>query len=274
VAQSLPGVTLRYGCEFLSLEQDATGVTARVRNGAGPVAAVRAAYLVAATAARAEYGTSSASACAARATFWQLRQALYRCDDLYGRIPIGNGPGKGRITHVADDSGDVPDHAGFDAALDLHSIVDKDEDMARQFERTVGVPVKYDLPHVGEWKQNLLLADHYGKGRVFPRRRLGPSRHPDRRIRNETPASAMLDLSWKLAGSLRGWGGPDLLASYESSAGRSAIAMSAPRAMPRLPAQVARPVSARYPRPDRRGTGGERASRRSGRHRAAQDQTR
>jgi len=46
VAQSLPGVTVRYGCEFLSLEQDATGVTARVRNGAGPVAAVRAAYLV------------------------------------------------------------------------------------------------------------------------------------------------------------------------------------------------------------------------------------
>src|SRR5258706_486886 len=35
VAQSLPGVTVRYGCEFLSLEQDATGVTAQVRNGAG-----------------------------------------------------------------------------------------------------------------------------------------------------------------------------------------------------------------------------------------------
>src|SRR5947207_6850008 len=45
VAQALPGVTVRYGCEFLSLEQDATGVTARVRNGAGPVASLRAAYL-------------------------------------------------------------------------------------------------------------------------------------------------------------------------------------------------------------------------------------
>src|SRR5437879_9284659 len=46
VAQALPGVTVRYGCEFLSLEQDASGVTARVRNGAGPVASLRAAYLV------------------------------------------------------------------------------------------------------------------------------------------------------------------------------------------------------------------------------------
>src|SRR5438445_372820 len=46
VAQALPGVTVRYGCEFLSLGQDATGVTAQVRNGAGPVASLRAAYLV------------------------------------------------------------------------------------------------------------------------------------------------------------------------------------------------------------------------------------
>ena len=47
----------------------------------------------------------------------ELRQALYRCDELFDRIPIGNGPGKGRHYHVADDRATLPDHAGLDQAL-------------------------------------------------------------------------------------------------------------------------------------------------------------
>src|SRR2546422_2484122 len=77
--------------------------------------------------------------------------------------------------------------------------------MARQFERTVGVPVKYDMLYVGEWKQNLLLADHYGKGRVFL---AGDSVHlviPTGGLGMNTGIGDAVDLSWKLAGSLRGW---------------------------------------------------------------------
>ena len=32
----------------------------------------------------------------------RLSQALFRRDDLFNRIPIGDGPGKGRHYHVAD----------------------------------------------------------------------------------------------------------------------------------------------------------------------------
>src|SRR5713226_4369023 len=69
--------------------------------------------------------------------------------------------------------------------------------------------------YVGEWKQNLLLADHYGKGRVFL---AGDSVHlviPTGGLGMNTGVGDAIDLSWKLAGSLRGWGGPNLLASYE-----------------------------------------------------------
>ena len=48
------------------------------------------------------------------ANLMQLRQAFYRCDDLFDRIPIGKG---GRHYHVADAHSDVPDRAGFDQAL-------------------------------------------------------------------------------------------------------------------------------------------------------------
>ena len=215
VAQALPGVTVRYGCEFLSLEQDASGVTARVRNGAGPVASLRAAYLVGCDGGASRVRNELGIGLRGEANLLRLRQALYCCDDLYERIPIGNGPGKGRHYHVADDSATLLIMQDSTRHWTLHAIVGEDQDMARQFERTVGVPVKYDMLYVGEWKQNLLLADHYGKGRVFL---AGDSVHlviPTGGLGMNTGIGDAVDLAWKLAGSLRGWGGPKLLASYE-----------------------------------------------------------
>src|SRR5262249_18149022 len=97
----------------------------------------------------------------------------------------------------------------------LHAVVDEPEEMAAQFERTVGVPVPYQMLYVGEWKQNLLLADRYRAGRVFL---AGDSVHlviPTGGLGMNTGVGDAIDLSWKLEATLRGWGGPNLLASYE-----------------------------------------------------------
>ena len=75
------------------------------------------------------------------ANLLQLRQALYRCDDLFERIPIG----KGRHYHVADA------HSTFLIVQDstrhftLHAVVDSDADMKTMFEQTVAMPVKYEM---------------------------------------------------------------------------------------------------------------------------------
>src|SRR5216117_1454138 len=185
------------------------------RNGAGPVASLRAAYLVGCDGGASRVRNELGIGLRGEGNLLQLRQALYCCDDLYERIPIGNGPGKGRHYHVADDSATLLIMQDSTRHWTLHAIVGEDADMARQFERTVGVPVKYDMLYVGEWKQNLLLADHYGKGRVFL---AGDSVHlviPTGGLGMNTGVGDAIDLSWKLAGSLRGWGGPNLLASYE-----------------------------------------------------------
>jgi hypothetical protein len=87
--------------------------------------------------------------------------------------------------------------------------------MAQQFETTIGVPVKYEMLYVGEWKQNLLLADHYGKGRVFL---AGDAVHlmiPTGGLGMNSGVGDAIDLGWKLEATLRGWGGPKLLESYE-----------------------------------------------------------
>src|SRR3989475_9823271 len=104
VAQALPGVTVRYGCEFLSLEQDATGVTAQVRNGAGPVASLRAAYLVGCDDGACRLRQDRGIGLRGEGNPPPLRQGPYFRDGLYARLPIGNAPREGGHYQGADDS--------------------------------------------------------------------------------------------------------------------------------------------------------------------------
>jgi hypothetical protein len=98
----------------------------------------------------------------------------------------------------------------------IHAIVDKDEDMAVQFEKLVGTPVKYQMLHCAKWTQRLLLAEHYLQGRVFI---AGDAAHlviPTGGLGMNTGVGDATDIAWKLAATLQGWGGPKLLPSYEA----------------------------------------------------------
>src|SRR5271168_4238934 len=46
IAETIPSLSVRFGCEFLSLRQDREGVTAKVRTADGGVQELRSAYLV------------------------------------------------------------------------------------------------------------------------------------------------------------------------------------------------------------------------------------
>ena len=145
----------------------------------------------------------------------ELRQALYRCDELFDRIPIGNGPGHGRHYHVADERASFLIMQDSTKHFTLHATVDSDEAMKRQFEQVVGVPVEYEMLSCQQWRQNLLLADRYRDGRVFL---AGDAVHlviPTGGLGMNTGVGDAFDLSWKLAAVLRGWGGANLLDSYE-----------------------------------------------------------
>ena len=175
-----------------------------------------------------------------------LRQALYRCDELYERIPIG----LGRHYHVADAQSTQLIVQDSTRHFTLHSVVERDADMATMFERTVAMPVEYDMLYVGEWRQNLLLADSYGSGRVFL---AGDAVHlviPTGGLGMNTGVGDAIDLAWKLAGTLAGWGGPDSArvlrdrapAGRRTQRGRLALCLA-------RPPQVARRLCAEHPRP-------------------------
>jgi 2-polyprenyl-6-methoxyphenol hydroxylase-like FAD-dependent oxidoreductase len=211
VAETLPSVTVRYGCEFVSFEQDARSVTAEVIEG-GKTSKLTAQYLVGCDGGTSTIRKQLDVKLSGEGNILKLRQALYRCDDLFDRIAIG----KGRHYHVADSQSTQLIVQDSTRHFTLHSVVEKDQDMAAMFEKTVAMPVKYEMLYVGEWRQNLLVADRFMEGRVLL---AGDAVHlmiPTGGLGMNTGVGDAIDLGWKLAGTLQGWGGPGLLASYEA----------------------------------------------------------
>lgn len=214
IAETIPAVTVRFGCEFLSLQQDSDGVTARVRTSDGGTQDLRAAYLVGCDGGTSPVRKELGIKLSGEGNLLGLRQALYHCEELFERLPLGNGPGKGRHYHVADDKATQLIMQDSTKHWTLHSMVETDAEMDRRFENTVGVAVQYQRLSCDPWRQNLLLADRYGKGRVYL---AGDAVHlviPTGGLGMNSGIGDAIDLSWKLAATLRGWGGPNLLASY------------------------------------------------------------
>lgn len=214
VLEQMPTVQVRFGCEFHSFEQDSEGVTATV-HGAGGTETIRARYLVGCDGGGSVVRKQTGIRLRGEGDLMRLRQALFRCDELFDMLPLGNGPGHGRHYHVADDRATFLIMQDSTRHWTLHSRVETDAEMADAFERTIGVPVAYEMLSCQPWRQNLLLADHYRDRRVFL---AGDAAHlviPTGGLGMNTGIGDAIDLSWKLAGTLKGWGGPGLLNSYE-----------------------------------------------------------
>ena len=205
IAEGIPGVDVRFGEELLDFSQDEHGVTARTTNGA-----LRADYLVGCDGGNSTVRNRLGIELRGESLL-ELRQALFRCDDLFERIPIG----QGRHYHIADDQHSFLIVQDDTRHFSLHAKVEHDADMPALFERVCGMPIDYETLYIGKWTQRLMVADAYRDGRVLL---AGDSAHlviPTGGLGMNTGAGDATDLAWKLAGTLRGWGGPGLLASYE-----------------------------------------------------------
>ena len=166
-AEKLPAVDVRYATEFLEFAQDNDGVTVTLRQEDGRVTRLRAAYLVGCDGGGSRVRKQLGIRLRGEGNIARFNQALFHCEELYDHVPIGDGPGRGRHYLVADRAASFLIMQDSKRYWTLHADVESDAEMRRQFETVVGVPVKYEMVYCGEWRQNLLLAEHYGAGRVF-----------------------------------------------------------------------------------------------------------
>ena len=215
-AEILPSVTVLRSTKFVGLSQIDNHVEARVVCEDGVTKNLRADYLVGCDGGASQVRKELGIRLEGEGNIARLRQGLFYCEELYERLPLGDGPGKGRHYLVA---GGPPTFMIMQSSTKhwtVHSAVESDEAMRVMFERIVGVPVDYQMLYCAEWKQNLLLAERYGHGRVFL---AGDAVHlviPTGGLGMNTGVGDAVDLGWKLAATLQGWGGPALLASYET----------------------------------------------------------
>lgn len=213
IADTKPSLTVRFSCEMISFTEDAGGVTAQLTTDAGSDT-IRAQYIVGCDGGSSTVRKQLGIPLNGQGAIRKLRQALFYAPDLYEKIPMG----KGRHYHIA-----TPPVFPFIIIQDstkhwtLHAAAESDEEMTRIFRGALGtLDVPFETLSVNEWTQHLLCADRYRAGRAFI---AGDAAHlviPTGGLGMNTGVGDAIDLGWKLAATLAGWGGPELLDSYET----------------------------------------------------------
>src|SRR5690554_79555 len=210
VLSELANVEVRFDAEVTSFTENEDSVTVRFMNSENIESSAQAAYLVGCDGASSRVRNSLGFELEGEALL-EMRQALFYSETLLDQIPIG----AGRHYHVADDKSSLLIVQDDKKHFSLHSTVTSDEAMIELFERILGFPVDYETLYLGSWRQRLMLSTGYSSGRVFI---AGDAAHlviPTGGLGMNTGHGDAVDLAWKLAAALDGWGGESLLESYE-----------------------------------------------------------
>ncbi|MEU2348746.1 FAD-dependent monooxygenase [Modestobacter sp. NPDC049651] len=108
---------------------------------------------------------------------------------------------------------DVTESFFFHAPLPEGSTTE-DVDVKQMLHKAVGVEFPYDLDHLGFWDLRVQVAHQYRAGRAFIAGDAAHTHPPYGGFGLNNGLEDAVNLSWKLAAVLQGWGGEALLDSY------------------------------------------------------------
>ena len=234
-AKALPTVSLRPGWRAIALRDNADGVEVEAESADGRERrTLRAAFAVGADGARSlarktlGYGYSGESAAVRDFMGGRMFAIYFRSSKLYDLIPHARAwmywtVNRDRRSFMASVNGcdEFSFHTQLKSGQNAEDVTDAQaKDM---FQAALGAPLDIELIARSSWNAGYtLVAEKFQRSRVFLG---GDAAHlftPTGGLGYNTAAEDAVNLGWKLAAVLKGWGGPALLASYESE--RQAIA--------------------------------------------------
>ena len=218
-AKGYPSVTLRYRCKLVAFREEDDAVTAELEDAeTGRRDQVRARFMV---------------ACDGFGSYVRKRLAIqvhgvpfinrsvnimFSTPDLSAIHPKGNA---GRYVLVGDEgpwASLTPADGDTQWRLMIYGeSVDSEQpvDPAAEVRRAAGRDFDFEILSAEHWVRRRMVADHYGRGRIFL---AGDAVHvmpPNGGLGMNTGIGDAVDLGWKLAAMHQGWGGEHLLDSYE-----------------------------------------------------------
>ncbi len=219
-AKTFPNVELRYGAEFVDFVQGADSVQANIRCAkTGVIQAVEADYLVGADGSGSPVREAIGAKMVGVYGLSRNYNIIFRAPGLAEAHPHGPGIMFWQINADAPstigpmDEGDL----WFFSPTKLPPDKFFTEDEAIEIiKKSTGIDLPYEIISSDVWIASRLLADRYRLDRVFL---AGDACHlhpPFGGYGMNMGVADSVDLGWKLAGVLQGWGGPALLDSYEA----------------------------------------------------------
>ncbi|MDB5579242.1 MAG: putative FAD-monooxygenase [Bradyrhizobium sp.] len=218
-ALSLPGVELHFGREFIGVEENEDGVAVKVRDvDSGAESLLAADYLIGADGARSAVRDAIGATMVGTYGLSRNYNTIFRAPGL--AEAHRHGPG---IMYVQV-NGDVPGLIGPMDEGDLWYFMPTDltpgvtyteEEAAAAIKLSTGIDLPYEILSSDEWVASRFLSDRYRRGRIFL---TGDACHlhpPFGGFGMNMGIADSVDLGWKIAAVIDGWGGPALLDSYE-----------------------------------------------------------
>lgn len=228
-AEKLPGISVNYGWKLVSFDDAGAHVDAVIERVAGGARKeVKAKYLVGADGPRSmvrdQLGISYQGETGVIRDFMggQMYAIYLRAPEFYDLVP--HPPAWMNVTFNADRRAfmtavDGKGEFAFHTQLRSHEQPDSitDADALAMFQAAVGAPVRAEILSRGSWTAGLaLVTDRFQDGRVFLG---GDAVHlftPTGGLGYNTAIEDAVNLGWKLAATLKGQGGAELLSTYET----------------------------------------------------------
>jgi 2-polyprenyl-6-methoxyphenol hydroxylase-like FAD-dependent oxidoreductase len=216
VVTELPGCTLATGWRVTALTQDPGGVTVTVQDGAGHQAAVEASYVLGCDGSRStvreQIGARYAGEHALRANFGMV----FHAPGLWAQVRHGPAVQFWTVNDRTPAVMGPIDRDGTWWIIAFGVEADQGRRAAMSLiEGAVGVPAEAKVLSDDPWTARMQLVDRLRGGRVFLAGDAAHLNPPFGGHGLNTGIGDVVDLGWKLAAVLNGWGGPHLLNSYE-----------------------------------------------------------